>query len=148
MRTTHVNSCLDGSEHVGHVPSSPSIGEPPILAAASGTWVCKKCMSEVVESLKSDICGTCGSQRTHNDPSSLNSLETINHYRILPIPLLNLDSLKALDGSMARYKVLLLGDAFCGKTWLARYAKNRICRDKRESLHLKSLEWMRVSSDK
>jgi hypothetical protein len=131
MRITHVNSCLDGSEHVDHVPSSPSITETPVLTAASGSWVCKKCMSEVVESLKTDICGTCGSRRTHNDPSSLNGFETIDHYQILQIPLLNLNSLRALDGSMARYKVVLLGDACCGKTWLARYVKNRFCRDKR-----------------
>jgi hypothetical protein len=120
MKSTHVNACLDGPAHVDNLPSTPSSFGLILPTLKIGTWACKICRSEVLESLKIHICGRCGCSRTGNDPCSLNDFETIDHFRILLTSPLDLHSLRAMDGSLARRKVFLMGDACCGKTWLAR----------------------------
>ena len=105
MMSTHVNACLDRPANTGKISSIPE------------TWTCKTCMSEVSESLNIDICSTCGSHRPENDSSSLKDVEITGQSRIIPTS--SLES-RPISREMTRRKVLLIGDACCGKTWLIR----------------------------
>jgi hypothetical protein len=96
LSATHVNACLGGN------------------------WACKACRSEVLQPLVIGLCSSCESRRSRHDPSTHNDFEILQPFRISMTSPLSLDNFRTMDGSIARCKVILMGDAYCGKTWLVR----------------------------
>jgi hypothetical protein len=118
-RTAHVNTCLDSPSDAENSRSYPSSSKLPFYRPSGGNWACRTCRSEVVQPLSIGICGLCGSHRSRHDPSSHNDFEILEPFRIPLTGPSSLDNFRTMDGSIARRKIVLMGDANCGKTWLA-----------------------------
>lgn len=119
----HVNACLDDLPPQHKTRSSPlHITKYHGLPGEAGVWACSQCKSEGIELLK-DICFTCKRHCDTQDPSSLNNFQRrpFDHFRP-KITYLDLDLIKSVESNFLplQRKVFLMGDAMCGKTWLAR----------------------------
>lgn len=120
-KSAHVNSCLDGTLQ-GQAGVSPTdMVSPDRSSTESGVWACSQCKSEGMELLK-DICSTCQRRYSSQDPSSLNDFQRrpFDQFRTI-ITSLDPELIKSAENSFLplQRKIFLMGDAMCGKTWLA-----------------------------
>lgn len=133
----HVNGCIDaapveevGEEQVQQEPKSPlspsqlswsqfiQVVESP--GSLKGSWACSRCKSATLQPMTDNKCHSCKRERDFRSPSSLNDFrrEALDRHQT-GLSSVNMDLLVTANGSAVRRKVVLLGDALCGKTFLA-----------------------------